>query len=110
MYVAQRDPDLTGTPASVAGFPAHIHMYVYIHIYMVTSLHDLHHSHYSLNSSEWQSSFYSRDRDVGRDRIKDRIIKTSLDLHTSDRSPDHRVCALASPTTATSIRSNKSKE
>ena len=41
---------------------------------------------------------------------KDRIIKTSLDLHTSDRSPDHRVCALASPTTATSIRSNTSDE
>ena len=51
-----------------------------------------------------------RDRDVGRDRIKDRIIKTSLDLHKSDRSPDHRVCASASPTTATSIRSNTSDE
>ena len=47
---------------------------------------------------------------MGRDRIKDRIIKTSLDLHKSDRSPDHRVCASASPTTATSIRSNTSDE
>ena len=47
---------------------------------------------------------------MGHDRVIDRIIKTSLDLHTSDRSPDHRVCALASPTTATSIRSNTSDE
>ena len=85
-----------------------IHMYLYF-IYIYISLHDLHHSHHSLNSPESQGSF-SRDRDVGRDRIKDRIIKTSLDLHTSDRSPDHRVCASALPTTATSIRSNTSDE
>ena len=53
---------------------------------------------------------FPRDPDVGRDRVIDRIIKTSLDLHTSDRNPDHRVCALALPTTATSIRSNTSDE
>ena len=53
---------------------------------------------------------FPRDRDVGRDRVIDRIIKTSLDLHTSDRNPDHRVCASASPKTATSIRSNTSDE
>ena len=86
-----------------------IHEYTYIYIYIYISLHDLHHSHHSLNSPESHGSCF-RDRDVGHDRIEDRIIKTSLDLHTSDRSPDHRVCASALPTTATSIRSNTSDE
>ena len=85
-------------------------IYIYIYIYIYISLHDLHHSHRSLNSPGSQDSFFPRDRDVGHDRVIDRIIKTSLNLHTSDRSPDHRVWALASPTTATSIRSNTSDE
>ena len=85
----------------------YIHTYIYIYIYQFTRSPPL----APLAEQPWVARFFfPRDRDVGRDRIKDRIIKTSLDLHKSDRSPDHRVCASASPTTATSIRSNTSDE
>ena len=49
------------------------------------------------------------DRNVGVGRIANQI-KISLDLHKFERSPDHRVCALALPTIATSIRTNTSDE